>query len=176
MSTPMTFSSIAYEWLESKRKTVRAASFATGGSYTITFGNSANSATQISSTTNASTVISDGRSYVTTQPFTVSDGKAYYGDTQTCIRIGKSGEASTLVITLSDLGKVKAKSIVVNCQNTGGTKNSDAKLNVNSLGEQTTTASSAENYTFSYVTATDITAITLSGDKSIKIYSITVNY
>lgn len=144
-------------------------------SYTITFGNNANSATSISSSTNATTVISDGTSYVTSKPFTVNSGNVYYGDTQTCIRIGKSGNASQLTIALSDDGKVKAKSIVVNCENTGGKNNADATLNVNSLGAQTTTSSAAD-YTFTFGSATNITSIVLAGSASIKIYSITVNY
>ena len=146
-------------------------------SYTITFANSVNSANELTSSTQASTVIkNDGsRSYVNTQPFTIGSGKVYYGDTQTCIRIGKSGNASSLTIALSDAGKVKATSIVVNCNNTGGKNNSDAELNVNSLGAQTTT-NTADDYTFSFASATNITNIVLAGSASIKIYSITVNY
>lgn len=152
---------------------------ASGGdqSYTITFANNANSATAISASTQATTVIADdgSRSYVNAAPFTVNSGNIYYGDTKTCIRIGKSGAASSLSIALSNTGKVKAKSIVVNCNNTGGNKNSGAKLNVNSIGQQTTTET-ATDYTFTFASATDITNITLEGTASIKIYSITVNY
>lgn len=151
----------------------------TGGgddnSYTIIFGNNASSATAISSTTNAATVISDGTNYVTSKPFTVDSGNVYYGDTKTCIRIGKSGNYSKLTIALSDTGKVKAQSIVVNCNNTGGKNNSNATLNVNSLGAQTTTESS-EDYTFTFNSATDITSLVFEGSASIRIYSITVNY
>jgi hypothetical protein len=43
-------------------------------------------------------VISSGTEYVTNQPFTVNTGKAYYGDSKDCIRIGKTGEASKLTI------------------------------------------------------------------------------
>ena len=145
-------------------------------SYTITFANNVNSATGLSSSTNASTVISSGStSYVTSKPFTIGSGNVYYGDTKTCIRIGKSGNSSRLTIGLSDTGKVKATSIVVNCNYMSGSKNVDAKLNVNSIGEQTTPAS-ADNKTFNFASATDIENIVLEGTAAIYIYSITVNY
>ena len=145
-------------------------------SYTITFANGASQATAISSTTNASTTIADdgSRSYVTTQPYTVSSGNCYYGDTQSCIRIGKSGTASSLSIALSTTGQVSATTIVVNCDNTGGNKNSSATLSVNGATAQTTKANDPDNYTFTI--NDDITEITLEGSASIRIYSITVNY
>ena len=156
---------------------VWGAGSAWGDSYTITFANNSNSAAALEATTNASTVISDdgSRSYVTAKPFTINSGNCYYGDTKSCIRIGKTGTSSSLSIALSATGSVKATGIVVNCENTGGNKNSDAKLNVNSLGQQTTTTT-ASNYTFTFGSATDITSITLAGTASIRIYSITVNY
>lgn len=144
-----------------------------GDSYTITFGNNASSATAISSTVNATTAISDGTSYVTSKPFTVNSGNCYYGDTKTCIRIGKSGISSSLSIALSSSGQVSATTIVVKANNPDNKNNKDAKLNVNGVGEQTTTGT-ADDYTFTI--NDDITSITLSGDKSIYIYSITVNY
>lgn len=152
----------------------------TGGgganSYTITFSNNASSATALSATTNATTVINaSSTGYVTSKPFTVNDGNIYYGDTKTCIRLGKSGNSSSLTIALSASGQVKATSIVVNCNNTGGKNNSDAELNVNSIGAQTTTES-ADDYVFNFDSPTDISAITLTGTASIRIYSITVNY
>ncbi len=146
-----------------------------GDSYTITFANGASQATEITSSTNASTAISnDGsRSYVTIQPFTVNSGKCYYGDTQSCIRIGKSGNASSLSIALSTTGQVYATSIVVYCNNTGGNKNSDAELSVNGASAQKTTET-ADDYSFTI--NDDIESITLEGTASIRIYTITVNY
>lgn len=141
--------------------------------YTITFANSANSATGISSTTQASTTIAQAsRSYVTSQPYTINSGNCYYGDTQSCIRIGKSGNASSLSIALSATGQVYASTIVVNCNNTGGKNNTDATLSVNGATAQTTTES-ADDYTFTI--NSNITCITLAGSASIRIYSITVN-
>ncbi len=143
------------------------------GSYTITFGNNANSATGISSSTNASTVISNGTTYVTSQPFTINSGNSYYGDTKDCIRIGKQSNSASLTIALSNTGKVKATSIVVNCKLYNS---SDAStLTVNSLTGQSV-PSSAGNVTFTYNSATDIESITLAVTKKIFVYSITVNY
>ena len=145
-----------------------------GGYYQIVFGNNVKSATALTASTKASTVISAGTDYVAASPFAVT-GNVYYGDTQTCIRLGKSGAESTLTITLSEAGKVKAKSIVVHCNNPGNNKNSDVKLNVNSLGEQTTTKTEAD-YTFTFDSATQIESIIMAADKSLYVYSITVNY
>lgn len=143
-------------------------------SYTITFANSANGATGITSSTQASTTIAqDSRTYVTTQPYTINSGNCYYGDTQNCIRIGKSGNASSLSIALSNDGKVSATTIVIRCNNTGGNNNSDATLSVNGKTAQTTTTTTAD-YTFTI--NADIESITLEGSASIRIYSITVNY
>ena len=147
-----------------------------GKSYAIVFANKTSSATAIDNNKQASTLIGEGTEYVTEKPFTVNSGKAYYGDTQTCIRIGKSGEASQLTIALSDAGKVTATSIIVVAQNMGGTKNVGAKLNVNSIGEQATTDTEATEYTFTFATPTAIDSIVLAGDKAIKIFKICVNY
>lgn len=147
-------------------------------SYTITFGNSATGNTPLTSSVNASTVISDGTSYVTAKPFTISGGsnaKAYYGDNQQSIRLCKQNRAATLTIALSDAGKKKATSIVVNCW-----KFSDSykgTLAVNGMTAQNVPAGgSADNLTFTFASATDIENIVLSGTKATFIYSITVNY
>ena len=147
-------------------------------SYTITFGNNASGNTALTSTVNASTVISDGTSYVTDKPFTISggtDAKAYYGDNQQSIRLCKQNKAATLTIALSDAGKKKATSIVVNCW-----KFSDSykgTLAVNGMTAQNVPAGgSAGNLTFTFASATDIENIVLSGTKATFIYSITVNY
>ncbi len=150
--------------------------FATGWaeSYTITFGNNSSSVTALTSSVNATTVISSGTDYVTAKPFTVNSGNCYYGDTKTCIRLSKSGNSSSLSIALSSLGTVNATSIIVNCNNTGGSNNSNATLNVNSTGAQTTTTT-VSDYSFS-LNGNSISSITLDASASIKIYSITVNY
>ena len=147
---------------------------AANGSYTITFANNASQATALSSSTNASTAISSSStSYVTSKPFTVNSGNCYYGDTKTCIRIGKSGNASDLSIALSSSGSVNASTIVVNCANMGGNKNSNATLSINSKTAQTTTTTASD---YTYTINDSISSINLVGSAAIYIYSITVNY
>lgn len=143
-------------------------------SYTIQFSNKASSATAISSSTNRQTVIGTGYAYVAEKPFTVNNGNVYYGDTKTSIRLGKTGTASSLSIALHDNGKVYATSIVVNCKNMGGTKNSNATLTVNGVGPQTTSSEEETDHTFNI--NNNIEAITLKGSAAIYVYKITVNY
>lgn len=142
-------------------------------SYTITFGNNASSNTPLATTTNASTVISSGANYVTTKPFTSISGKAYYGDNKTTIRLGKSGNSASVTIALSDAGKVKATSIVVNCYKFNDSNK--GTLAVNGMTAQNVPISSANNLTFTFATATDIENIVLATTKATFIYSITVN-
>ena len=148
-----------------------------GDGYTIVFGNKVNSATAISSTTKASTVIASGTDYVTTQPFTVDSGNVYYGDTQDCIRLGKSGNASQLTIALSDAGKISASSIVVKCMKMSGTKNTNAQLTVNGVGPQSpaTNGDPASDLSFTLSSTGNLESIVLEGTAGIYIYSITVN-
>ncbi len=147
-------------------------------SYTITFGNSANSATQIDANKNASTIISDGTDYVTAKPFTVTSGNCYYGGTtdgeKASIRVGKSGNDASLTIALSDAGKVKATSIVVNCMKMSGSKNTSATLAVNGMDAQAAPGS-ADDLTYTFASATNIENIVLTSVKAVFVYSITVN-
>ena len=88
--------------------------------YTITFSNSANGATQITTSTQSSTVITEtARTYVTTKPFS-NITYSYYGgsttDEKSTIRVGKSGSAGAITIALSESGKVSATKVVVNCK------------------------------------------------------------
>ena len=146
-------------------------------SYTIVFGNKANNATGISATTKAGTVISSGTDYVTNQPFTVDSGNVYYGDTQDCIRLGKTGTASQLTIALSDAGKISASSIVVKCMKMQGTKNTNAQLTVNGVGPKSpaTNGDPASDLSFSLSSTGNLESIVLEGTAGIFIYSITVN-
>ena len=140
--------------------------------YAIVFGNNVNNVAQIASTTNASTVISAGTDYVASKPFTVNSGNCYYGDTKTCIRLGKQNNASKLTISLSEAGQVKAAKIVVNAERLNS-NSAGVKLNVNSIGGQEIGANAAD-YSYEYETATDIETIVLEADKSVKIFSISV--
>ena len=155
----------------------QAAAVPQSDSYTIVFGNGVKSPSPIEASTKATTVISSGTDYVTTQPFTVNSGKAYYGDNQQSIRIGKSGEASKLTIALSDAGKIAAQSIVVNCQKMTGSKNADAQLTVNGVGPQSPAAADASqsDLTFTISSSNNLSEIVLEGTAAIVIYSITVN-
>ena len=143
-------------------------------SYTITFGNNASSNNGLTESVNASTVISSGTEYVKAKPFTVNSGKAYYGDNKTSIRLGKSGNAAGLTIALSDDGKVKATSIVVNCFKFNDSNK--GTLAVNGMTAQSVPTSSAGNLTFTFANATSIENIVLATTKATFIYSITVNY
>ena len=143
-------------------------------SYTITFGNNVTSATALTSTVKNSTVIKSGYNYVVDKPFTVNGGNCYYGDTKTCIRLGKTGTASSLSIALSTAGQVKATQITVNCDNIGGNKNTDATLSVNGSAARTTTTSAAD-YNFT-LDGSKIESITLAASASVRVYSITVTY
>ena len=157
---------------------VTSSTCAWADSYTITFGNSAKSATAIDANKNASTIISDGTDYVTAKPFTVTSGNCYYGGStdgeKASIRVGKSGNAASLSITLSDAGKVKATSIVVNCFKFNDSNK--GTLAVNGMTAQSVPTSSADDLTFTFASTTNIENIVLSTTKATFIYSITVNY
>ncbi len=146
--------------------------------YTITFGNKATRATTIEASLKASTVITGGLDYVTAKPFTVNKGTCYYGggsaDEKASVRLGKKNAASSLTIALSETGKVKASSIVVNCKqmndnSAGGT------LAVNGLAAQEF-PSSASDLTYTFSEPANITSIKLEATKSVYVYSITVTY
>ena len=147
-------------------------------SYTITFKNSANSASPISSSTGASTTIASASTgYVTSKPYTVNSGSCYYGGTsdaeKNSIRVGKSGKSANLAINLSDVGKVKATSIVVNCFKFNDSNK--GTLAVNGMTAQNVPTSAADDLTFTFATATNIENIVLATTKATFIYSITVN-
>jgi len=150
-----------------------------GDYYTITFANNSSSTSQISSTTGATTTIAEAsRGYVTSQPYTVNSGACYYGGgtdaEKASIRVGKTGNNASLTIALSNSGKVKASSIVVNCYKMSGSKNSSATLSVNGMTAQAAPAS-AGNLTFTFTNATDIENIVLTSVTAVFINSITVN-
>ena len=106
--------------------------------------------------------------------------KCYYGGSsdleKQSVRLGKSGEAAQLTISLSDAGKVTAKSILVATKNYGGNKNVGATLNVNGIGAQETSDSEIEEITYTFETPTAIDSIVLSSDKAVFVYKIKVNY
>lgn len=146
--------------------------------YTITFGNKATRATTIEASLKASTVIKGGLDYVTAKPFTVNKGTCYYGggsaDEKASVRLGKKNAASSLTIALSETGKVKASSIVVNCKQMND-NSSGGTLAVNGLAAQEF-PSSASDLTYTFSEPANITSIKLEATKSVYVYSITVTY
>ena len=145
--------------------------------YTITFGNKATQPTELLASVKASTAITGGLDYVTAKPFTENLGKSYYGggstDDNSSIRVGKSKNAATLSIALSESGQVKASSIVVNCKQMSD--NNAGTLAVNGLTAQKF-PSSASDLTYTFSEPTDIASIQLKATKSVYVYSITVTY
>lgn len=145
--------------------------------YTITFGNKAANPTELQASVKASTAITGGLDYVTAKPFTENLGKSYYGggstDDKSSIRVGKSKNAATLSIALSESGKVKASSIVVNCKQMSD--NNAGTLAVNGLAAQNF-PSSASDLTYTFSEPANITSIKLEATKSVYVYSITVTY
>ena len=140
-------------------------------SYTITFGNSANSNTNITTSTQATTIIKESsRTYVQDKPISEATN-SYYGDNQTSIRIGKSDASGSLTLKLSDAGKVAAHKIVVNTQLYNSSKS--ATLSVNNATAQNINANS-NDLTFSFDGSSVIDAITLSTSLYAYIYSIKV--
>ena len=146
--------------------------------YTITFGNKATRATTIEASLKASTVIKGGLDYVTAKPFTVNKGTCYYGggsaDEKASVRLGKKNAASSLTIALSETGKVKASSIVVNCKQMND-NSARGTLAVNGLAAQEF-PSSASDLTYTFSEPANITSIKLEATKSVYVYSITVTY
>lgn len=146
--------------------------------YTITFGNKAKNPTEIQASVKASTAITGGLDYVTAKPFTVSSGTCYYGggsaDEKASVRLGKKNAASSLTIALSETGKVKASSIVVNCKQMND-KSAGGTLAVNGLAAQEF-PSSASDLTYTFSEPANITSIKLEATKSVYVYSITVTY
>lgn len=140
-------------------------------SYTITFGNSANSNTNITTSTQATTIIKESsRTYVQDKPISEATN-SYYGDNQTSIRIGKSDASGSLTLKLSDAGKVAAHKIVVNTKLYNSSKS--ATLSVNNATAQNINANS-NDLTFSFDGSSVIDAITLSTSLYAYVYSIKV--
>ena len=143
-------------------------SSAWGDSYTITFANNASTATSISSSTNATTFIAKNcTTYVESKPASTSS-YAYYGDNKTSIRLGKSSNAGSITLSLSETGQVSATSIVVNCYLYNSSK--AATLSVNSSASQDI-PSTADDLTFT-CDGTALSSIKLETSKYAYINSV----
>lgn len=154
-------------------------------SYTITFSSTAKSATQLSTSTKATTFIaSNSQEYVDGSPVTAATS-AYYGgstdDEKTWIRIGKSKANGNLTLKLSTKGQVKASSIIVSVKKYS--KNDEnATLTLNGKSE-TISSETFEDKTFTLTGDETLTQLAFStnapsSNTSNRIYiqSITINY
>lgn len=154
-------------------------------SYTITFSSTAKSATQLSTSTKATTFIaSNSQEYVDGSPVTAATS-AYYGgstaDEKTWIRIGKSKANGNLTLKLSTKGQVKASSIIVSVKKYS--KNDEnATLTLNGKSE-TISSETFEDKTFTLTGEEALTQLVFStnapsSNNSNRIYiqSITINY
>ena len=141
--------------------------------YTITFSNSANGATAIATSTQATTVIAENaRTYVTTKPFSNITYSFYGGSTtdeKSTIRVGKSGNAGAITIALSESGKVSATKVVVNCKLYNSSKS--ATLSVNNQTAQNISSSYSD---LTFEINNDLASLSLATSQYAYIKSISV--
>ena len=142
--------------------------------YTLTFGTGTSSSTAVTTSTTAASTMSGGTDYVTSTPYTSLSGNVYKSGTSNALKIGKSGSSASVTLALSTSGQVKATKIVINARNIGGSKNTGATINVNSLGAQTSNDSTFTDMTYTYSSATSITGITIASNKSVYVNTVKV--
>lgn len=155
--------------------TVKGLTWKDKPSYKIEFIDKTNgSPSQISATTNASTVIENGSLiYVTSQPFS-NASNAYYGGDKTTglpLRIGKASEAGTLTIELSETGCVSATSIIVNAK-----QYSDGKTKTIGVNNSTKQQPGDEYEDLEFAINSDIEEISLQTDGYIYVKYVKVVY
>ena len=143
-----------------------------GSSYTIEFNSKVGSPALISETTMASTFVVTGAEYLDKQPFS-SVSNAYYGGNTTTglpLRVGKSSEAGSITIALSELGQYNATKIILSAKQYSGGKTKS--IGVNGSAKQ----QPGDDYTelsFNLYNS-DIESIKLDSDGYIYVKSITV--
>lgn len=154
-------------------------------SYTINFSATANTATQLTATTKATTFIAtNSQEYVEASPIS-SATSAYYGgkddDEKKWIRIGKSKAAGEVTLKLSEKGQVKATTIIVSAKKYSAS-DEDATLTLNGKSENIT-STTFEDKVFTFngdatvkTLAFSTNAPSSSSSNRIYIQSITVNY
>ena len=154
-------------------------------SYTINFNSTANTATQLATTTKATTFIAtNSQEYVEASPIS-SATSAYYGgsttEEKTWIRIGKSKAAGEVTLKLSEKVQVKATTIIVSAKKYSAS-DEDATLSLNGKSENIT-STTFEDKVFTFngdetVKTLAFSTNTPSSSSSNRIYiqSITVNY
>lgn len=140
----------------------------TESSYTIEFYSSAAGSTPIKETTKATTVVKSGLEFLKDQPFS-GISNSYYGE-KPDLRVGKSGDAGSVTIALSELGQYNATKIILSAKqfSTGKT----LAIGVNGSAKQ----KPGEDYTdleFA-LDGSPLTSIKLNSDGYIYVRSITV--
>lgn len=140
----------------------------TESSYTIEFYSSAAGSTPIKETTKATTVVKSGLEFLKDQPFS-GISNSYYGE-KPDLRVGKSGDAGSVTIALSELGQYNATKIILSAKqfSTGKT----LAIGVNGSAKQMP----GEDYTdleFA-LDGSPLTSIKLNSDGYIYVRSITV--
>lgn len=143
-------------------------------SYTIVFNSTVKNPAPVSETTKASTCVVEGTDYLVNQPFGNISGNVYYGGEETGLplRVGKSGNAASVDLTLSTLGQVAATQIILSSKQYSSGKN--AKISVNGSEKQ----QPGDEYTdlIFNLDGSNLTTITLASDNYIYVKSITVVY
>lgn len=155
-------------------------------SYTINFSSTANSATQLTATTKATTFIdTNSLEYVEASPVSTATS-AYYGgsnnDEKKWIRIGKSKAAGEVTLKLSEKVQVKATTIIVSAKKYSAS-DEDATLSLNGKSENIT-STTFEDKVFTFngdetvktLAFSTNTPSSSSSSNRIYIQSITVNY
>ena len=142
-------------------------------SYTIEFNSTVGSPALINTTTKASTFVTSGSEYLTAQPASEIAFAYYGGDASGLpLRIGKSGNAGSITLALSEAGQVPATKIILSAKQYSSGKTNTIGVNESSKQQP------GDDYTdLSYdLDGTTITSIKLDTDGYIYVKSITVEY
>lgn len=142
--------------------------------YTVNFANNASGATGLTTSTKATTFIkSDSQVYFTSSPITSVVNNNYYGDTKTCIRLGKSGNSGGITLSLSTSGQKKISKIVVSCYCTGS-KNTGATISINGCAGDIAVPSSYGDVTCTLNASSNVTSLAFTSTKSVYVQSFSV--
>ena len=142
-------------------------------SYTIEFNSTVGSPALINNTTKASTFVTSGSEYLTAQPASEITFAYYGGDASGLpLRIGKSGNAGSITLALSEAGQVPATKIILSAKQYSSGKTMSIGVNESSKQQP------GDDYTdLSYdLDGTTISSITLDTDGYIYVKSIIVEY
>lgn len=121
--------------------------------YTISFQSTANSATEIKTSIQATTfVAANSQQYLEAKPVSASS-KVYYGgsttDDKTALRFNNTSAAGNITLKLSEAAKVKAKSIILSCKKYAtGDNDVTIKLNDQTATKKVTNTTNYEDIEF----------------------------